>query len=308
MVDGGNTLRFFSNVQTGAPIASATALDVSPYGIDGDSVAIMPNGDEAVVSLDAPTSLLVVSGILSGNPQTAMTITIPDHRDGVVISNDGAVLMARGISGLTVFSIATITTTTGPLGGQVSNSYTQTADLDLTSVITTTLTNGTRIEDGRGGMAINPMDSGRAVIIGTDSATSAPAVQLITGLTSTPSPSPPVDISGAISAYSVSITPDGTRAIVGTDAGLAMFTGVDTGLLTQVGTLFAPTYTGSNGNAVTLSFVTTLGITLDGNYVVVCDDKNFALVVIPIGSTGFGSPAGILNGIAVPDNDQMVLH
>ena len=95
---------------------------------------------------------------------------------------------------------------------------------------------------------------------------------------------------------------------MGTNAGLAMFTGVDTDTLTQVGTLFAPTYTGSRGSAVTLGFITTLGITLDGNYVVVCDDTNSALLVIPIGATGLGPPVGILNGIAVPFNDQMVIH
>jgi hypothetical protein len=268
----------------------------------------MPNGDEAVVSLDTPTSLLVVSGILSGNPQTAMTITIPDKRDGLVISNDGTVLLARGRSGLTVISITSMATITGPLGGQVSNSYEQTAD--LTSVISTTM-GGLRIEDGREGMAMSPMDSGRAVIIGTDA--TVPAIQLITGLAGTPSPSLPVDITGAISVWSVSITPDGTTAVAGTNAGLAMFTGVDTGTLTQVGTLFAPTYTGSFGNKA-LGLVTTLGITLDGNYVVVCDDTNSALLVIPIigangtGATGLGSPVGILNGIAVPFNDQMVIH
>ncbi|HUY93955.1 MAG TPA: fibronectin type III domain-containing protein, partial [Terracidiphilus sp.] len=96
MVDGSNKLAFFSGVQTGVPIASTTELDVSTWGYDGDSIGILPNGDEAVVSLDSSNSLLVVSGIVSGNPTAATEITTPSYRDGVVVSTDGMVLLARG--------------------------------------------------------------------------------------------------------------------------------------------------------------------------------------------------------------------
>jgi hypothetical protein len=77
MVDGSNTLRFFSAVQTGVPVASATPLDVSSYGFDGDSVAILPNGDEAVVSLDDNSQLELVSGIVSGKPVVSDVIPVP---------------------------------------------------------------------------------------------------------------------------------------------------------------------------------------------------------------------------------------
>jgi len=57
-------------------------------------------------------------------------------------------------------------------------------------------------------------------------------------------------------------------AVVGTDAGVALFTGVNTGTLTMVGT--AP-YAPSSPSAPVptgLAEVKTLGITLDGKYVV----------------------------------------
>lgn len=305
LVDGGNTIRFFSNVQTGVPLASTTTLDVSAYGGDGDSVAIMPNGDEAVVSADSSTELLLVSGIVSGNPKEATTIPIPGNRDGVVISNDGAVLLARGNGGLTVFSIAPVTPAPGTLGGMVSHSFTQTADI-------TTL--GSISEDGRNGIAISPKDSSRAVIVGSSSNTSLAIATLVTGVPGSPTVGTSVTISGALMVLSVAITPDGKTAIVGTDAGIAMLSGVDTGTLTQVGGLYAPTYAGSGGS-VTMGYVPTLGVTLDGKFVVVCDAGPFSssvssgsLLVIPINATGFGAPVGILNGIAVPYNDQMVIH
>ena len=156
LVDGGNTIRFFSGVNTGVPLASANTLNISAYGGDGDSVAIMPNGDEAVVAGDS-TQLLVVSGITTGTPAEADTIDAPGRRDGVVISNDGKVLLARGYSGLTVYSITPKTAAAGALGGQIAHTYTKTMD------ITTAGASG--LEDGRDGMAISPTDSSRAVVV-----------------------------------------------------------------------------------------------------------------------------------------------
>ena len=98
-----------------------------------------------------------------------------------------------------------------------------------------------------------------------------------------------------------------------------MFSGVDTGVLTQVGTApYAPTYAGSSGSTA-MGTVSTVGVTLDGKYVVATDSgavsyggsSTGSLLVLPFDATnasGFGNPVGVLNGIAVPDNDQMVLH
>jgi hypothetical protein len=297
MVDGGNTVRFFSGLQTGTVTASTNTVDVSAYGGDGDSIAIMPNGDEAVVSADgtcpsALTCVLLVSGIVSGNPKPAIMITVPDNRDGLVISNDGKELLARGSSGLTVFAIAPVTPYTGSEGGTASHSFTQIIDLPAL---------GSGSEDGRDGMAISPVDSSRAIVI-----TSSGALQLVTGLPSTPTLGASI-IPSVIVPMSVSITPDGKTAIVGGYDGVSMISGVDTGTLAEVGTVYSPTYT-ANGGTVSLSWVFTLAITLDGKYVAVCDWVNSALLVIPITSSGFDAPVGLITGVAVPLNDQMVIH
>jgi hypothetical protein len=296
LVDGGNTLRFFSKVQTGTPVADTYTLPI-PYsaGGDGDSVAIMPEGDEAVVSADSSNNLLLVSGILSGSAVAADLITIPSSRDSVVISADGKVMLARGSSGLSVFAVSPVTAKPGGLGGTVAHSYTYVSDLSTLG------SNGAY--DGRGGMAISPVDSSRAVLISPYPMT----IALVTGLPNTPVAGSSLDLSAAGNVYSVSVSPDGKSAVVGGDKGLLLISGVDTGSLAIVGSVYAPTYTGVSGS-VTLGTVRTLGITLDGKYVVVCDYDNSALLVIPITTTGFTAPVGVLNNFAVPYNDQMLIH
>ncbi|HWG21635.1 MAG TPA: fibronectin type III domain-containing protein [Terracidiphilus sp.] len=307
MVDGSNLLSFFSGVQTGVPLASTTTVDISNYGGDGDSVGIMPNGDEAVVSGDSSSELLVVSGIVSGKPVAAETIAVPDYRDGVVVSQDGKVLLARGGSGMTVYSIADITPVAGSLGGMVAHSYTQVTDMAAMG------TNGFT-EDGRDGMAISPADSSTAVVALTE----ADTVQLVTGLPANPVAGPSVALQIGTEPLSVSISPDGKFAVVGAsvydatlnrDIGeLFLFSGVDTGTLTQVGTAYQPTYNLGLAS-VTLGVVRTLGITLDGKYVVAGDYDNRALVVIPFTASGFATaPAAVLGGVAIPYNDQLLIH
>lgn len=314
MVDGGNSVLFFSGVQSGVPVASTTSVDVSAYGGDGDSIAILPDGNEAVVSGDSASQLVIVSGIKAGAPALAEVIAIPGYRDGLVISNDGKAMLARGGSGLTVFSIAPITPKAGSLGGTISHAFTQTADsASLASLQTVGSPAG---EDGRDGMAFSPVDSSRAVVIGlaVGSSSATAQISLLTGLPASPAVKS-VAITGASYPQSVAISPDGKMAVVGTNQGLALFTGVDTGNLAMVGSLFTPTFN-VGSNAYTLGGVPTLGITLDGKYVVVCAQQydasftlgNGVLLTIPFSASGFGTIAGQLNDVAIPSNDQMVLH
>ncbi|MDA8087156.1 MAG: hypothetical protein M0Z75_10695 [Nitrospiraceae bacterium] len=296
MVDGANDNLFFFLVQNGRASAFDAPLGVGTYGRDGDSIVITSSGDEAIVSLDDNVHLLLVSGIASGNPKPAAYIMIPDYRDGVVLSADDKVLLARGPGGLTVFAVNPASPAQGPLGGTVSHNFTQTADIPAL---------GTSSAEGQGrdGMAISPADSSRAVIItnGTSS-----TVQLLTGLPGNPTQSEPVSVNQHV--YSVAVGPaPGDLAIVGTDKGLLMFSGVASGTLTQVGPLYAPAYS-LNGRNVTLGMITTLGLTLDGKYAVVCDFTNSALLIIPVSAKGFGAPAGILPGISVPWSDEMLVH
>jgi len=295
LVDGGNTVRFFSKVQTGTPVADSNTLDVSAYGYDGDSIAILPDGDEAVVSLDSGSTLILVSGILSGTPVVADTIAVPGARDSVAISNDGSVLLARGYDALTIYSIASVTPHPGSIAGTVAHSFTQVANAASLA------SNGT--SDGRGGMAISPVDSSRALLLDAYGKT----VTLLTGLPGNTVVGTPLDASVAGYLYSISITPDGKSAVVGGENGLLLISGVNTASPSIVGSVYAPTYS-TGGGTGTLGYVQTLGITLDGKYVVACDSNNSSLLVIPVSSTGFATPVGVLNNFAVPDNDQMLMH
>ncbi|CCW35303.1 hypothetical protein CTKA_02612 [Chthonomonas calidirosea] len=317
LVDGGNTVRFFSGVQLGNPTVSSNTLDISNYGGDGDSIAIMPNGDTAVVSGDSSSQLLVVSGIVSGNPVTAGTIPIPSNRDGVVISNDGKVLLARGGTGLTVFSIA-------PASGG-GYTFTQTADLAALGA--------QGMEDGRDGMAISPVDSSRAVVIGNSN--SQFTASLIVGLPNSPSVrsvhlNAPASmsltsrrvvrperhgsrlaLSGVSALHAVAISPDGKLAVVGADVGLILLSGVDTGNLAQVGSIYSPSFT-VGGQSYNLGSITTLGFTLDGKYVVVGAQQpsaqNGTVLLIPVSASGFGTPFAQVNGVSIPANDQILIH
>lgn len=307
MVDGSNYVVFFSGVGSGQLVARTGKIDVTPYGGDGDAIAIMPDGNEAVISADGNV-LVVISGIASGNPVLATTLPIPTIEDGLVISNDGTVMLARGSSALTVFAISPSGSTQGPLGGTLTHSYTHVVDFSSTAVPSPAG------EDGRDGLAVSPANSATGAVVGSMivSGTYSAVIQLITGLPGSVSVPPalqaPVPISGASVAYAVSITPDGTRAIVGTDAGLVMFTGVDSGNLVQAGPPYAPPPIGI-GPA---GGVPTLGITPDGVYVAAMSPSpsatNGSLVLIPIQATGFGTPVSVLSPIAVPSNDQILLH
>ncbi len=288
LMDGYNNKLYYFSVQNGT-VSAANTLNTN-YGVDGDSVAILSNGDEAVVSLDNNTYLVLVTGILSGTPQIVGGIGIPDYRNAVVISNDDKVLLARGANGLTVYSIASSTPQPGD--------FNQTANIP-------SLGTSSAEFDGRGGMAISPIDSSRAVVITNIVNSTSGTVNLLTGLPGTPVLSNSTSVDYTVNT--VAVSPDGTLAVVGTDNGLLMFSGVASGALSQVGQLYAPSYSISD-TSVTLGQITTLGFTIDGKYVVVCDHTNGALLVIPVSSSGFGAPAGILPGLSVPASDNIMIH
>ena len=304
MVDGSNYVVFFSDLQSGRPYVTATRIDITDFGGDGDAIAVFPNGDEVVVSGDGQ-KLVVISGIASGAPVLAEAIPVPGSRDGLALSNDGRSMLARGGSGLTVFAVDPVPSTVGSLGGKLTHAFTQVANLAIIDSFG---------EDGRDGMAISPVDSSRGVVVGRGAFESS--LQLLTNLRTIPKLGQPFPISGTSVGYAVSITPDGTRAIVGTDAGIAVIGGIDTGALVLVGALYDPSYVGADKASYKLSAggVPTLGISLDANYVVALTPNASTngglgtLLTIPLLPTGLGPPVGQLNGVAVPGNDQLLMH
>jgi hypothetical protein len=312
MIDGSScdVLFFRMDPITGICTAGAAPLNVSSYSNDGDAVAILSGGDEAVVCGDSPV-LPVLSGIAAGNPQLAHTLTCPGNRQGLVISADDRTLLARGDTEVTVFSVTGVSEWIGDLGATLRHDYMQTANLtDL---------GYPGMEDGRNGMAISPTDSSRALVLGDD------AVTLLTGLPFQPvkhrlavrfpttrpravrERTRTLSLGAGNYGYCISISPDGTLAVIGTEAGLILLAGVNTGMPAQVGGIYNPAVT-IGGAPTTLGRVTTLGITMDGKYVVAMSQSCKALFTIPLSAAGFGAPVGKLEGVAVTDNDQLMIH
>ncbi len=296
VADGGRTLRVVSGLSSGSPSVSPYTLDTSAWATDLDSVRILQNGDEAVLAGDSGNSLLHVSGVLSGKPQAAETIPTPDLRDGLALSADGSVLLARGYSGLTVYSVSNTTPIRGPLGGWMYHSFSKTADLTTIPTI--------NAADGRAGMAMSPADSSRAVVIGR-----GPAIALISGLPKNPVVQTPVAITGILGALAVAVSQDGTTAFVSADNGVVVFSGVNTGTLTQVQN--ATIHVGSD----TLAKILTLAVTPDGKYLIAVGHlaSNVSatkgdLVVLPITSSGLGAPVSVLTGLIVPGDDQTTVQ
>jgi hypothetical protein len=328
-VDGGDTVNFFSGLSAHTFTLSPTTINVDAYGGDGDSIATLPSGDEDVVAADDGGALAVISGILAGSPVIADTIPNPDTNGddeccaGLVLSNDGKVLLARGVTTLNVYSIANTGSHAGSTG---------TGTTDYTFTLTKQFVQGSAgtapspyDEDGRDEMALSPVDSSRAVVTGF-SASSTPVVQLLTGLPSAPViTAVPIHIpAGAVhrnvarrdiepsthrtplavtptsgtEIFAVTITPDGTTAFVSTNVGIFTFSGVNTGTLAQVGGVYSPTITIPSGTC-TLAGATSMGVTPDGKYLIAIPNPAYSGCAVTAGSTDTTQGTGVLLTIPI---------
>ena len=293
--DGGHTIRALTSLTSGTTSA-LYELDVTPYGNDTDAVRVLPNGDEAVISTDNNTALLEVSGLLSGKPVPAQTIAIPGDRNGLALSADGHVMLARGYSGLTAYSVAQSEPVKGALGGWTYHTFTQTQNLTTLPALDAS--------DARAGMAISPKDSSIAAVVGGNA-----SIMFLTGLPSAAN-AQTLTINSAHDAYAVAISPDGTTAYVGTDEGIAVFSGVHTGTPTQTQSYTINTLTGDTAQSIV-----SLGVTPDGAYLVAVGQStltpgyaNGILAVIPVSGGTLGAPVGMLTNVVSPGDDQMVVQ
>jgi hypothetical protein len=352
VADGGGNVYFYSGIPQHA-FAPAPALSVSSYGTDADSLVVLPRGDEAIAALDNGAPLIDISGIPSGNTVVANTIqpgpdtsgaTSPGSRDGLVVSDDGNVLLARGAAAVDVFSIAQVAAHPGSTG-QGTTSY----DVSLA----TTLFDVPQkyFECGRDDMAISPADSSRALIAGYGSSQSDPEISLLTGLPGTPKVTtfhmhlPPVKHRKAMRRlsepsthrlpyalippadapiYAIAIAPNGKTAYASTEAGIVTLTGVATGNLKQSGSIYAPDLpvpAGTSPSPCPLEAATTISVLPDGKYLVADLDCQLSqgttnttqgygvLVTIPIGPNGgLGAPVGQLDYVVDPFSDELVAH
>ena len=303
IIDGGNHVYFFTGANTGMLQLSPNTLNVAPFGGDGDSISTLPDGDEVVVSADGATEEVVISGILSGNPVLADTVAIPAQRDGTLIDPNGKTLLARGPTGLTVYSIKAVRAHTGSLGGSVKHDYAQVADIAA-------LGHSAQTADGRAGMAFSPRDFTRALALSTPA--DANAVTLVTGLPGAPAIDPvTLDPAGTSTLYSVVIAKDGNTAFIGANTGIVVVTGVRSGALAQVGGVFSPTFTVGT-NSYNLINVRTLGVTLDGRFLAAFTTRptqnSGTMLLMRIGAGGALQVVGQFDSIAVPVNDQVLMH
>ena len=332
VVDGGNSVYFFSGIPQHTFVLAPNTVDVTAYGGDGDAIASLPSGDEVVVSGNG-TQLAVISGILSGTPVIADAINNSNStydRDGLVVSTDGKILLSRGASGIDVFQVTPVAAHTGSTGvGTTSYNFA------LSGTFVSNVVNGIARptdEDGRDGMAISPTDSSRAVIVGYDP-NNNPVIEELTGLTgATPTfnalplripavkrplgnvrraaePSAhrhPFALTPTVGTtlYAVTITPDGTTAYVSTDAGILTISGVNTGSLTQVGNAYAPTLTLPGGGTCALGSATSIGLLPDGKELVASLGAEDTCVVTP-GSTDSTQGSGILVTIPIGSGDAL---
>lgn len=345
VVDGGNLVYFFSGIPEHSLTLSANTVDITNYGADGDSIVSLPGGDQAVASGNG-AQLAVISGIIEGTPVVADAINNPGattDRDGLVISNDGKVILSRGESGLDVWGVSQVAAHAGSTGtGTTSFNFT------LESTLTTVPTPFG--EDGRDEMAISPSDSSRAVVAGSDPSGNLEIV-LLTGLPSAPvvsvlRPRMPAVVhrkrshvlyrepsshrtpyalepTGQISGLAVAITPDGTTAYVSTDSGVFTISGVNTGTLAQSGSIYAPTVSTVGGPFV-FEGATSIGVLPDGKYLIEVVDSDGdvgptgstdstqgdgILITVPIGAGDtLGAPVGQLNQVVSTFNDQIIVH
>jgi hypothetical protein len=121
----------------------------------------------------------------------------------------------------------------------------------------------------------------------------------------------------------VAISPNGKFAYLNTNEGIYAFSGVDTGTLTQVGTVYSPTLTVPGGTctwSTTFEGSASIGITPDGKYLVADPNCELAfdgvtqlgpgvIITVPIGTNGaLGNPVGQLNYVVSPYNDQIEVH
>jgi hypothetical protein len=301
VLDGGNLVYFFtSKLATSTVNLIRATVNVTAFGGDGDAIASLPGGNDVVVSAGGKTQLALISGIASGKPLIAKSIPTSNRGveyDGLLISLDGEVMLSRAGAGglLDVYSVT-------------SNTAVTSFNFSLVKTLTVAATASSA--DGREGMALSPIDSSRAVVIGANG-----TATLITGLPRNPAVHSAVTLPGFPSA--VTISRDGKFAIVALSGGLVVLKGIDSGTMAVAGGVYSPTFSTPAGRCSLIS-PHTLGVMPDGKFVVTIEECQLqrsngtvgtgVLLTIPFSKGSLGAPAGQLNYVVTPSDDQLLTH
>jgi hypothetical protein len=298
----GGSKNIFPFTMSGTTANIGAPIDISAYG-NYASAVVMPDPSTAIVALNTTGDnyLLEVSN-LTGTP-AFMTIPLtvgPEDTAGLVMSNDGKVMMTRG-SVVTVFSISgtppyTITETSQINGGNIDPPDPATLRAS---------------ED----MAISPLRYGgdyRALIAGTVYPGTAVGTVWLYGALTTSAPQGLTSTAITPSHHAYAVATDGKIAFVGTDAGIAIVPGVDTGAFSPQTTTLVTPPAGTTGQNLTQ--ITNVAVTPDLKWLVVMGPANPSTIsaqgyldVLPITANGLG-PAVESVPILVPQNDQLVVY
>jgi hypothetical protein len=314
---------------TAAPSAAPTAAPlVSPTFSDITGAAIVGTGFTSVGLLlgNGGSGILGVSSLTNAPPQYAKIVPFtsseytvnpsaapsPGTRNNIVVSTDSTETLVRGAD-LMAFTVSSVAT------GYQFNATAYAA----------TLGTHPNILRGHGGMAIDPVANGTALLLQAPGANDVTLVNGLPGalnsLVTVTLPSHP---------HAVAWAPNGASAVVGADGGYYVFSGMGSNALTlAAGTPTSPIFVGCDGKRTDqLSSVYSIAISLDSQYLVLfgpssasgCAAVNGALVVLPFvppGTTATPTPVPspastpapsmfVQNGLITPvtDQDYMVVR
>lgn len=304
-----------------SPAATASSV---PLIADAQSIAIL-GGSSAAVALTTGTASAGSSGAIvaltsltnappqygqalpfSGSSYTFKTApAVPRSTVRVGVSTDTGgnlhiVALARGTQDLLAFNVSTVGT-----GYQFDATADDTA-LGTNSVVR-----------GNGQIAFSPTDATRALVGGTTSGATT-QLTLVTGLPSKIASSSTLAMPGNI--RSIAVTSNGQFGVVGTDVGIVVVKGVNTGSLTAV-TAFAPNAAAPSANALAfrdctgaaakLTNVSSVGLSAaDSRYLVAlgtsaappacASSYNASLVAVPFDPTTGIQPTSAPSSTASP--------
>ncbi len=282
---------------SGSPNPAPTPADV-PLLADAQSIAIIGASSAGVAlttglaAAGSRNAIVALTSLINAPPQYGSAVpfsgssftlkTIPPNPRSIVrIGIDAAQIVAlvRGPQDLLSFAVTVV--------GSGYQFDAKAVDATLGSNVTLR---------GGGAIAFDPQNSGRALVGGT-TAGGGSTLTLVTGLPNAIVKAATLGLSGTI--RSIAITSNGSFGIVGTDGGIIVVKGVDTGTLSLVAP-FAPVAGSSNASAPIYTTCTGAVAALSSIYsVAVSQDQHF---LVALGTApGVACPSGYNASIvAVP--------
>ncbi|MDQ2857220.1 MAG: hypothetical protein M3R53_01040 [Candidatus Eremiobacteraeota bacterium] len=278
------------------PAGNAYDLSIAPSPVPSGTVPLIPDATSATIvgsstsglaltlgPAATPPAIVAVTSLGFAPPQYGAAIpfgggtytlkNIPNVPRSIVrASGDGTVLLVRGAQDLLSFQISTCAP------GYCPDAKADDLSLGFGSALALR---------GSGAMAFDPASSSRALVGGTSAGTSN-VLSLVTGLPNAITVSSQIVLPGTV-IRSIAIVNAGTYAVVGTDAGLSVVTGVSSGALSLVAaapTLSALPYVDCLGRPTTMTNVYSVGFSA-GN---AAASSNFYLVAL--GSENPPPPVG----------------